>query len=41
MKSMFGDRMVPELPKDVQAAPAEADAPATLPDEEVIDDDDA
>ena len=41
MKSMFGDRMVPELPKDVQAAPAEADSPATLPDEEVIDDDDA
>lgn len=39
MKSMFGDRMVPELPKDVQAAHAEADAPATLPDEEVMDDD--
>ena len=40
MKSMFGDRMVPELPRDVQAAPAEADAPATLPDEEMMDDDD-
>ena len=40
MKSMFGDRMVPELPKDVQAAPAETDAPAKLPDEEVMDDDD-
>ena len=40
MKSMFGDRLVPELPKDVQAAPAEEDAPATLPDEEVMDDDD-
>ena len=41
MRSMFGDRLVPELPKDVQAAPAEADAPATLPDEEVMVDDDA
>ena len=41
MKSMFGDRLVPELPRDVQAAPAEADAPATMPDEEVMDDDDA
>ena len=40
MKSMFGDRLVPELPRDVQAAPAEADAPAALPDEEVMDDDD-
>lgn len=40
MKSMFGDRLVPELPKDVQAAPAEADAPVTLPDGEVMDDDD-
>lgn len=39
MKSMFGDRLVPELPKDVQAAPAEADAPVPLPDEEVMDDD--
>lgn len=39
MKSMFGDRLVPELPRDVQAVPAEADAPATLPDEEVMDDD--
>lgn len=39
MKSMFGDRMVPELPKDVQAVPAETDAPAKLPDEEVMDDD--
>ena len=41
MKSMFGDRLVPELPKDVQAAPAEEDVPATLPDEEVMVDDDA
>ena len=41
MKSMFGDRLVPELPRDVQAAPAEADAPATMPDEEVMYDDDA
>ena len=40
MKSMFGDRLVPELPRDAQAAPAEADAPATLPDEEMMDDDD-
>ena len=40
MKSMFGDRLVPELPKDVQAAPAEADAPVPLPDEEVMNDDD-
>jgi len=40
MKSMFGDRLVPELPKDVQAAPTEADAPVPLPDEEVMDDDD-
>ena len=40
MKSMFGDRLVPELPRDVQAAPAEADAPDTLPDEKVMDDDD-
>ena len=40
MKSMFGDRLVPELPRDVQDAPAEADAPATMPDEEVMDDDD-
>lgn len=40
MKSMFGDRLVPELPKDVQAAPAEADAPVPLPDGEVMDDDD-
>ena len=40
MKSMFGDRLVPELPKDVQAAPAEADAPVPLPDEEMMDDDD-
>ena len=40
MKSMFGDRLVPELPRDVQAAPAEADAPVTLPDGEVMDDDD-
>ena len=40
MKSMFGDRLVPELPKDVQVAPAEADAPVTLPDGEVMDDDD-
>lgn len=39
MKSMFGDSLVPELPRDVQAVPAEADAPATLPDEEVMDDD--
>ena len=39
MKSMFGDRLVPELPKDVQAVPAETDAPAKLPDEEVMDDD--
>ena len=30
MKSMFGDRLVPELPKDVTSAP----------DEEVMDDDD-
>ena len=40
MKSMFGDRLVPELPRDVQAAPAEADTPVPLPDEEVMDDDD-
>ena len=40
MKSMFGDRLVPELPIDVQAAPAEADTPVPLPDEEVMDDDD-
>lgn len=40
MKSMFGDRLVPELPRDVQAAPAEADGPAKLPDEEMMDDDD-
>ena len=40
MKSMFGDRLVPELPKDVQAAPTEADAPVPRPDEEVMDDDD-
>lgn len=40
MKSMFGDRLVPELPKNVQAALADADAPATLPDGEVMDDDD-
>lgn len=40
MKSMFGDRLVPELPKDVQAALADADAPAKQPDEEVMDDDD-
>lgn len=40
MKSMFGDRLVPELPKDVQAAPAEANTPAKQPDEEVMDDDD-
>ena len=40
MKSMFGDRLVPELPMDVQVAPAEADAPATLSDEEMMDDDD-
>ena len=40
MKSMFGDRLVPELPKDVQAARADADAPAKLPAEEVMDDDD-
>ena len=39
MKSMFGDRLVPELPKDVQAVPVETDAPAKLPDEEVMDDD--
>ena len=41
MRSMFVDRLVPELPKDVKAAPAGADAPIALPDEEVIDDDDA
>ena len=40
MKSMFGDRLVPELPRDVQAAPAEADPPVKQPDEEVMDDDD-
>lgn len=40
MKSMFGDRLVPELPKNVQAALAVADAPAKLPAEEVMDDDD-
>ena len=40
MKSMFGDRLVPELPRDVQAAPAEADPPTKLPDGEVMDDDD-
>ena len=40
MKSMFGDRLVPELPRDVEAAPAEADAPVPLPDEEMMDDDD-
>ena len=40
MKSMFGDRLVPELPKDMQVTPAEADAPVTLPDGEVMDDDD-
>ena len=40
MKSMFGDRLVPELPKEVQAAPAEADPPAKLSAEEVMDDDD-
>lgn len=39
MKSMFGDRLVPELPKDVQAVPVETDDPAKLPDEEVMDDD--
>ena len=40
MKSIFGDRLVPELSRDVQAAPAEADTPVPLPDEEVMDDDD-
>ena len=40
MKSMFGDRLVPELPRDVQAAPAEADPPVKQPDGEVMDDDD-
>ena len=40
MKALFGDRLVPELPRDVQAAPAEADTPVPLPDEEVMDDDD-
>lgn len=40
MKSMFGDRLVPELPKNVQAALADADAPVPLPDEEVMDDND-
>lgn len=40
MKSMFGDRLVPELPKDVRAASSEADAHVVLPDEEVMDDDD-
>ena len=39
MKSMFGDRMVPELPKDVTSASAKADTPVPLPDEEVMDDD--
>lgn len=39
MKSMFGGRLVPELPKDVQAVPVETDTPAKLPDEEVMDDD--
>ena len=41
MKSMFGDRLVPELPRDVQAAPAEADVSIAPPEEEVMDDDDA
>lgn len=40
MKSMFGNRLVPELPRDVQAAPAEAVSHAAQPDEEVMDDDD-
>lgn len=40
MKSMFGDRLVPELPKDVTSASAKADTPVPLPDEEVMDDDD-
>ena len=40
MRSMFGDRLVPELPKDVTSASAKADTPAKLPDEEVMDDDD-
>lgn len=39
MKSMFGDRLVPELPKDLTATPAETDT-AKLSDEEVMDDDD-
>ena len=39
MKSMFGDRLVPELPKDLTATPAETDI-AKLSDEEVMDDDD-
>ena len=41
MKSMFGDRLVPELPRDVQAAPAEAGVSIAPPEEEVMDDDDA
>lgn len=40
MKSMFGDRLVPELPRDVKAASSEADAHVAQPDEEVMDDDD-
>ena len=40
MKSMFGDRLVPELPKDVTSASAKSDTPVPLPDEEVMDDDD-
>ena len=40
MRSMFGDRLVPELPKDVTSASAKADTPVLLPDEEVMDDDD-
>ena len=40
IKSMFGDRLVPELPKDVTSASAKADTPVPLPDEEVMDDDD-
>lgn len=39
MKSMFGDRLVPELPRDVQAAPAEAGVSIAPPEEEVMDDD--
>ena len=40
MRSMFGDRLVPELPKDVTSASAKSDTPVPLPDEEVMDDDD-